>query len=350
MNRLEKDLLSLIKNSQDLDFPGLKVSAFKKGKNIARVKWGKTYNYYDIASLTKIVFTAVWYMEAQSLNKVTLNQKVSSLLPWYQFKKVTVGKLLNHSAGNKWWKPFYKDISLALEPSQAYQQMEKLCQKAPLEDDGKSVYSDIDFYLLGSIMQKVDQMPLIEIWNRIKEDYFPNSHFHFNSRNQSQFAKTQYAPTEKCSFRGRTMQGQVHDENCWALGGIAPHAGLFGRIDDLELYGQFVRKLYLGKKVKNISPKTFKLFTKRSLPKNIGNWGYGYMLPSAKGSSAGDYFSKTSFGHTGFTGMSFWFDDKRDLFLCVMSNRVHPTRDNKGFVRLRPKIHNGLIELLEGVQ
>ena len=139
----------------------------------------------------------------------------------------------------------------------------------------------------------------------------------------------------------------VHDENAWSIGGIAPHAGLFGGISDLESYGFLLRNIYLGRWNKLISAETLSLFAKRSLPKNCGDWGLGFMLPSLKGSSAGDLMSRKSIGHTGFTGTSFWMDLEKDLFVSLLSNRVHPTRDNKGFVRLRPMIHNWVVEYLE---
>ena len=85
----------------------------------------------------------------------------------------------------------------------------------------------------------------------------------------------------------------------------------------------------------------------RSLAKGKGDWGYGFMIPSEQGSSAGELFAKNSFGHTGFTGTSFWYDHQRDLFVGILSNRVHPSRKNKGFVRLRPQIHDWIVQKTE---
>ena len=84
------------------------------------------------------------------------------------------------------------------------------------------------------------------------------------------------------------------------------------------------------------------------MPRSCGDWAYGFMVPALKGSSAGEHFSKKSFGHTGFTGTSLWFDPERDLLLCLLSNRVHPSRSNQGFIRLRPKLHDWSVEYLEG--
>ena len=336
-----------IEKSADFDFQGLKVTAYKGGRNLVDLSVGKTYDYYDVASLTKIFFTTLWFMDQQEQDAKILRRSVQSLLPWYAHSGPTVGGLLNHSAGNNWWQPFYKEIAGNLSPEQSYQQMESLCRKAPLSKNPKAVYSDIDFYLLGSIMQKIEGTSLARIWERIKKNYYSRSHFHFNCENKLQKSLTDYAPTEKCLWRKKIMRGQVHDENCWALGGMAPHAGLFGRISDLSLYGNLMRKIWRGQHSR-INALTLKKFSSRSLPESRGDWGYGFMVPSLKGSSAGELFNKSSFGHTGFTGTSFWFDHQRDLFVGILSNRVYPTRENKGFVRLRPQIHDWIVQKLEG--
>lgn len=348
VNHLEKRLKGMSLSSGDMDFPGYKLKAFYKGRELANLSVGRTYQYYDIASLTKIVFTTSYFVDAVEKKKLTLSDKVNRFLPWYRHSRIKVGQLLSHSAGNEWWRPFYKKIDFKLEPLQAYQQMEKFCQQAPLSRNSKkAVYSDIDFYLLGSIMQSIEEKPLIEIWAETKENFFPNSRFHFNQCNQALYKKSQYAPTEKCSWRAKHLQAEVHDENAWALGGVAPHAGLFGRIDDLADYGLWLRGVYKGKN-KKIKSSTLKKFSERAIPQSRGDWGYGFMKPSKKSSSAGEYFNEKSFGHTGFTGTSFWFDPRKDLFVCLLSNRVNPTRKTTGFQRLRPKLHNWIVQYLEG--
>ena len=347
-NKIENRILAQLRNMTDLDFQGFKMQAYVAGKKRVDLGWGKTYRYYDIASLTKIIFTTSWFIQALEFRKISLKSSVQSILPWYKHSQVNIGQLLSHSAGNKWWQPFYKDISTSLPSEQAYQQMESFCRKAPLAKGGKAVYSDIDFYLLGSIMSKVEQKPLLQIWDNLKSSLYPKSHFHFNGRDKSFYPVQQYAPTEKCSWRKKVLRGQVHDENCWAMGGVAPHAGLFAEINDLAQYGLVIRSSYLGEEKSLLKEKTLKMFSKRSMPEGKGDWGFGFMLPSRRNSSAGELFSRSSFGHTGFTGTSFWFDHKRDLFVCILSNRVYPTRNNKDFVFLRPKLHDWFIEALEG--
>lgn len=348
MKEFAKKMDQFTRESGYFDFPGFKLQAFLEGDKIADVSVGKTYTYYDLASLTKIIFTTTYFMDAVDSKKLSLSQKVSTLLPWYQHKGVKVSELLNHSAGNQWWQPFYKKIDSKLGPDQAFQQIEKFCQAAPLSQSKRAVYSDLDFYLLGSIMQKVEQRPLIDIWASIKEKYYSSTRLHFNYQNQLNYKKSLYAPTEKCSWRKKILTGEVHDENGWALGGIAPHAGVFGRIQDLSSFGLLLRQSYFDEKALFVSSKTLRKFTKRSLPQARGDWGFGFMIPSEKGSSAGELFHKNSFGHTGFTGTSLWFDPGRDLLVCLVSNRVHPSRKRRGFVSLRPRLHDLIVEYVEG--
>lgn len=94
------------------------------------------------------------------------------------------------------------------------------------------------------------------------------------------------------------------------------------------------------------SAKTADKFLRRAVPEKLGDWALGYMMPSKKNSSSGQYFSKESVGHTGFTGTSLWFDPKKDVAIVILSNRVHPKRSNQRFRKLRPQIHDVIIEEL----
>lgn len=344
LNKLEKDLQQKIQQSKDMDFPSLQVQAYFKGKKRVDISRGPEKKYFDLASLTKILFTGLWFSEAIANRKLNFNSKVCGILPWFPHKTIQVGQLLSHSAGNAWWQPFYKEISLSLNPEQAWQQMEHFCRQAPLSKSKKAVYSDLDYYLLGSIMQKIEQKPLIEIWNEFSAKHYSKSNLHFNYKNKAQYSKDFYAPTEKCVWRKRVLKAEVHDENAWALGGVASHAGLFGNASDLSLLGKKLRSI-----LQNTSQhsKVLKKMVTRSMSSTLGDWGYGFMLPSRQNSSAGELFSKKSFGHTGFTGISFWLDPEKDLFVSIVSNRVHTTRENKGFIRLRPKIHNWIAESIQ---
>jgi len=140
------------------------------------------------------------------------------------------------------------------------------------------------------------------------------------------------------------MQGEVHDDNAWSLGGVSSHAGLFGSIDDLGWFGLFIRGQLQGISRTLIKQKTAQLFATRSLPLGRGDWALGYMMPTPGASSSGDYFSPYSIGHTGFTGTSFWYDPAQDMIVAILSNRVAFGREREVFKELRPKIHNWIVE------
>ena len=345
MTHIKKFLHQRILESKLVDFPGFCLQAFLKGQKILDMRFGKTYRFYDLASLTKIIFTTTYFMKAVEDKKISIKTPLKQKLPWHPNHKILICQLLNHSAGHPPWLPFYKKISF-LQPEQGFQELLRLCRKTTLKKTKKALYSDLDFFLLGAVMEQIEKKPLIMIWNKMKEAFYQKTQLHFNYKNKRKYPKASYAPTENCPWRGEVVTGQVHDENAFSLGGMAPHAGLFGQIGDLSSYGLLLRNSFIGSDEAFIKQKTVKLFTRRSLKKKYGDWGLGFMCPSTQGSSAGQWLDRNSFGHTGFTGTSLWYDPKRDLLVCLVSNRVHPTRKNRGFVHLRPKLHDWIAEFL----
>jgi CubicO group peptidase (beta-lactamase class C family) len=139
------------------------------------------------------------------------------------------------------------------------------------------------------------------------------------------------------------LQGEVHDENAFALGGIAGHAGLFGTA---EAVGQVTHAWLEGYKGKPgiYDPHLVKQFV-TAQPGT--SWALGWDTPSQP-SSSGKCFSPESFGHLGFTGTSIWIDPVRELEVIFLSNRVHPTRENQAIKAFRPKLHDAIIQVLSG--
>jgi CubicO group peptidase (beta-lactamase class C family) len=167
------------------------------------------------------------------------------------------------------------------------------------------------------------------------------------------------APTEIDSWRGRTLLGEVHDENAFGLEGVAPHAGLFASAGDLARFAQMLlnRGVLEGRRV--VSSRTVDAFTRRAGIEGSSR-ALGWDTPtdgtasrsSTPGepgySSAGSLFSARSFGHTGFTGTSMWMDPERELFLILLTNRVHPTRDNRAILEVRGRLADAVIRALAG--
>jgi CubicO group peptidase (beta-lactamase class C family) len=347
--KLERDLAPKILQAIDNVTPGVQLCAYQSGKKVLHLEVGKTYPYYDLASLTKIVFTVPALMLAFDEGLWNLDSKVVDFVPWFQSKEVLVKDVLSHSAGLVWWLPLYEKLPLKEEPLVKWFKAAELIRQSPVQRTGKSVYSDVDFWVLGFVLEGIYNLPLEFIWTRLKDQFYSNSTFNFHSQNQPAFKLSQYAPTEKCTWRKKLLQGEVHDDNAWALGGVCTHAGLFGSLDDLCWYGLFLRSHVLNGSKLSLKPRTVKLFTSRAVSVQVGDWGLGFMKPSAGKASCGKYFSLASFGHTGFTGTSIWFDPKKDLLISILSNRVLYGRDNKSFANLRPTLHDWIVEGLKRV-
>ncbi len=329
--------------------PGLQLQAFQGGRKKIDIAVGRTYDYYDWASLTKIIFSASLLMRLQDEKKLSLASPIQSQLSWYR-KPHTLKNLLSHSAGLIWWKPYYEEIDMSLKPQERFSQLQKIISSSPIFDDKRgrhqAVYSDLDLFILSFYYSQVTGQTLEELWSEQK-DRLSFKSTDFNVLNRPIFKREKYAPTENSPWRKKIMQGEVHDENTWALGGIAPHAGLFGEIGELSQWGLKLRRGMRGDDVKNFATsKTILKFTKRAILKSQGDWACGFMMPTKGKASCGKYFAAQSVGHTGFTGTSLWYDPKNDLLVTILSNRVHPTRENNEFAKLRPMLHNWVVESL----
>ena len=144
----------------------------------------------------------------------------------------------------------------------------------------------------------------------------------------------------------KVIQGEVHDENAFSLGGYSGHAGLFGVAEEVYQIVNLLREHYLGKRDDYFRPSTIReFFTKQNIAKDC-TWVLGWDTPSAKDSSSGKYFSPNSVGHLGFTGTSIWMDLDKDVFVILLTNRIHPTRENEKIRAFRPKLHDLIMEEL----
>jgi CubicO group peptidase (beta-lactamase class C family) len=385
MSQLEHRFLEKLGDEWEKATPGLCIQAFHRGEKIVDIEVGETARFYDWASLTKIVFTTTALMLLHDEKCFRVNDRANRFVEWLpEDSSIRLKDLLSHSAGLTWWHPFYKDIAAHTDarttPEEAWLVFRGFLKKIVLADlrkqnsttgagrgghakasarkkhgvtgwvsskptQPKSVYSDLDYFLLGEVVQAVTGNTLYEAWETVRDRLgFDDVDFHRGNR--STFPKKLYAPTEKdMAFRKKLIRGEAHDENTWALRGVAPHAGLFGPIEGLSRWGLLLRKSMRGEKTRAFaSPETVKLFTKRSIPATRGDWALGFMMPTKGSASCGPKFSLQSVGHTGFTGTSLWYDPKRDLLVTILSNRVHPTRENREFLALRPKLHTWIAE------
>jgi CubicO group peptidase (beta-lactamase class C family) len=308
---------------------------------------------YDLASLTKVVVTTTLAMMLVDEGKLDLDARVASFFPAFtggSKDKVTLRQLLTHSGGLLWWAPLYKELK-----GQAAYLERIVAMDLAYEPGTKAVYSDLGLILLGAVVERLAGAPLGELAQRrvllplgMKDTlYRPPAE-----------ALPRIAPTENDPWRGRVLRGEVHDENAAALGGIAPHAGLFATAPDLARFASMLLDEGRGPGPRLVSRATVELFTERAgvpLASRALGWdtpgnetGERSSTPGAPGyTAAGSLLSPRSFGHTGFTGTSMWMDPERELSVILLTNRVHPTRENNLIRGVRAQLADAAVRALE---
>ena len=332
---------------------------------------------FDLASLTKSLATTLVIMKLVEEGKIELDRKIADLLPHASLankKDLTPRLLLSHSAGLVDWKPFY--ASLMDYPMRDRKRMLRqwIIEEPFVYEPGRgNMYSDLGFMLLEWIIEECTAENLAQVVQKhyyeplgLKRTLFipieenpPRSPFgkgggEINSsqsppgkgKDQRAGEAGEFAATEDCPWRKRVLQGEVHDDNAWALGGCAGHAGLFSTAEEIYTIANMLREHFFGKRSDYFKPETVKEFFRRQNIVEGSDWALGWDTRALQGSSAGKYFSRDSVGHTGFTGTSIWMDLKKDVIAILLSNRIHPKRDNEKIKQFRPLIHDAIMREL----
>ncbi len=210
-----------------------------------------------------------------------------------------------------------------------------------------SLYSDLGFMILEWIIEIVAGQDLSSFLEAtfyqplgLKNLYL--DHINIDAVNE----KESYAATEHCPWRKEIIQGHVHDENAYALGGYSGHAGLFGTAQDIFTLTTPLVNIYHGYKSGLLKSKTVRTFLSRQGIVPGSTWALGWDTPSKNNSTSGHYFSSNSIGHTGFTGTSIWIDLEKNITVIFLTNRIHPTRSNEKIKEFRPELHNLIMQEL----
>jgi len=304
---------------------------------------------FDLASLTKPLTTALCLMKLVDQNIIRLDQPLSEQITSSPLKNkgdMTPRQLLNHSAGFEDWRPFYHDLIHCRMEDRKRVLREWLVETPLIYQPGEGcIYSDLGFMFLEWLIEEASG----NLMHHFVEDHFYRPlllerTFLAQRSSLKSFEKRMFAPTEDCPWRKRVIQGEVHDENAFALGGYSGHAGLFGVVD--EVYGivNLLKEHYQGVRDDYLKPETVREFFRRQNRVEGCTWALGWDTPSPQDSSSGNYFSPNSVGHLGFTGTSIWMDLDRDIIVVFLTNRVHPTRNNEKIREFRPKLHNIIME------
>jgi CubicO group peptidase (beta-lactamase class C family) len=304
---------------------------------------------FDLASLTKPLGTTLAIMKLVDEDLLGPDIAISSFIkpfPWKDKADITPRLLLNHSAGLADWKPFY--LELIKHPIEERKPtLRRLIMEEPLHDAPKkvSLYSDLGFMLLEWIIEIIAGQDLSSFLNSAL--YHPLGlenlyldHITGGRRHEKEL----YAATEYCPWRAEIIQGHVHDENAYALGGYSGHAGLFGKALDLFALTNTLVKIYHGSCAGLLKTETVRRFFSRQGIVPGSTWALGWDTPSGKNSSSGKYFSSNSIGHTGFTGTSVWIDLEKNITVILLTNRIHPNRSNEKIKGFRPKLHNLIMQ------
>ena len=290
---------------------------------------------YDLASLTKVLATATVAMRGIEQGRLGLDDAVAAHLPQWSGRDragVTIRDLLSHCSGLPERRPLFQDVAGAPAFVQA------ICG-LPLDyaPGSRSIYSDLGFILLGSLVSRGSSL----------EDRFAAFWSQAGSGQELQFRppvtwRRRIAPTEIEPWRGRLLVGEVHDENCFAMGGVAGHAGLFGTASAVGVFARHVLQVLEGR-AGAFSPASAIEFTTRraGVPHSSRALAWDTMLPT---SSCGTLMSARAFGHTGFTGTSLWLDPEAGCYVVLLSNRVHPSRAGEGILEVRPAFHDAVME------
>jgi CubicO group peptidase (beta-lactamase class C family) len=296
---------------------------------------------FDLASFTKPLATALALLRLIAQDKLTLDTTLGEVLSrdWLppDKKPLSLLDLLTHRAGLPAWRPFYQKI-LAAPLKDRPGLLERLAAAAPLDSPGETRYSDLGFMLLKAVVEQLAGEGLDAFCCR--EIYRPLSlaTLGFNPLKQPGGGALAFAATEAGLIPGRHIFGEVHDENAWAAGGVAGHAGLFGTGREIfQLLGS-LWAAYHGEKDSPFPRDLSRLFL---TPVPGAGRALGFDTPAGDaGGAAGRYFSPASVGHLGFTGTSFWLDLKSGQMVVLLTNRVHLGRDHLAGIRaFRPRFH-----------
>jgi beta-N-acetylhexosaminidase len=344
----------------DKAFPGATLAVGYRGRAAIHAFGNLSYDgdapavdvrtMYDIASLTKVVATTTLVaklVEGDFPVPLDLDAKVERYLPEWTAganrqdlewrDRVTVRHLLTHTSGLPPFKEYWRT-------SKSKQETLSRIFAEPLdyEPGTKEVYSDLGIILMAEIIERLTGRKL--------DDLARSYIFSTLGMNDTTFrpAKNLWpgiAPTEfDRNLRNRLVQGEVHDENAFTMGGVSGHAGVFSTAPDLAAFCQMLLNggVYAHRRI--LKRATIAQFT---TPQPLSNRTrtLGWAVPT-EGSSSGHYFSNHSFGHTGFTGTSIWIDPDRQLFVVLLTNRVNPTRENQKIAQVRPAVHDALMQAL----
>ena len=342
---------------EDGVFPGAVLLVSREGQHVYHAAFGyrdlianppmTTDTVFDLASLTKPLATTLAVMMLVQEQYLELAHNLGDVLPFFENDPkaaIKVENLLYHNSGLADYRPYYRQID-HMPLAQRKKALRQLLVNEPLIHPigSQVVYSDIGFMILEWLVEhsggkRLDRFVSEKIYQPLGIDNL----FFVDLKGKPPQAL--FAATEQCAWRNKLVSGQVHDENAYVVGGIQGHAGMFGSAADVHRLLLELLTAYHGNQSLHLfSPNLVRLFFHRLANSDKA---LGFDVPSPSGSSSGRFFSANSVGHLGFTGTSFWMDLERSIIVILLSNRVHPTRDNEAIKAFRPRLHDAVMQSL----
>ncbi|MBO3833450.1 MAG: serine hydrolase [Candidatus Brockarchaeota archaeon] len=343
-------------------FPGASVTVYKGDKLVYEEAFGyaetvpsrrstSVETLYDLASLTKPLATSIILAKLVEEGLLYLKQRVSEVLPEYSRtsagqddlkSKTEIWMLLSHSAGLPAWAPLYK-----LGENSRRKLFEEAARSFINSPPGsRVVYSDLGYIVLTALMENVTGEKIDSLFEKLVAKPLGLKRTVYNPLNHG-FTENEIASTEIDPATGLPLRGIVHDENARALEGLSGHAGLFSASGEVALIGNELLQSYLGESDRLVKKATAMTMLR---PWVDGEYCYGLgwqVYRKTVTQAFGDLFTDgKAFCHTGFTGTSICIDVEQRIVAVLLSNRVHPSRENTRIMRFRPVFHNLLVSSL----
>ena len=315
---------------------------------------------FDLASLTKPLATSVAVMTLVNEGRIRLDEPVARVLPAFgggEKEQITCRHLLSHCSGLAAWRPYYREVLAEGEKEGAdfsgsprareivYRCLDR--EELAHPPGEKAVYSDLGFILVGRLVELASGRALDEYCEErvFRPLGLADTAFVPLGGGRRRPCPQRFAPTEVCPWRKKLLCGEVHDDTAWIVGGVAGHAGLFATAGDVDRLVAELTACYRG--APGFLPAAVvREFWTRSGAVSGSTWALGWDTPSRTASSAGRHFSASSVGHLGFTGTSVWVDLEREVSVVLLTNRVHPRRNDERIKAFRPVLHDLVMETL----
>lgn len=331
---------------------------------------------FDVASLTKVMVTTTLVAQLVDAGALALDAPVAARLPGFAAGgkgRVTLRHLLAHASGLPRWQPYYElaaadrvasaaflppgqrpagaALAAALARSAAIVRAAALAEPLEAPPGSRAVYSDPGFISLGYLLGDVvgDRLAALAA-RRVFEPLGLADTFFVDALEPQEAAARvagrTFLPTEACVHRHEVNRGSVNDDNAWAMGGAAGHAGVFSTARDVAAFGQAWLDALRGRPGPVPAPVAAEFARRDTTPGSTR--ALGWDTPSEEGSSLGTRLGRRgrTIGHLGFTGTSLWIDAEREVVVVLLTNRVNPSRENELIRAFRPRFHDVVAEAL----